>query len=233
MSKKQTRQFRCLVFDLDDTLLDTNGKMVPGATKLSCEAMLAAGLNVSLEECISERMRFHHENPRGDVFRFLAEKYGPIEKAEKIAQAGFKAFYHREIEANAIALFDGVKEMLERLSYLYPLYLVTSGFESTQQQKVRLSGIERFFKRIHYVDLGRGDTKLAAYRAIFKDEGGAPQEYLAIGNRVDTDLQPAKLLGWQTCWLRVGEYAHLFPNGDELPDYEIQRIGDLTEKCQL
>ena len=228
-----SRQFRCLVFDLDDTLLDTNNRIVPTAARESCQAMINAGLQVGISECINERARFHAENPRGDVFAHLADKYGPAELKKEIMEAGFTAFYFRTVGAEAV-LFEGARETLERLHYLYPLYLVTSGFEHTQRQKVGLSGIERFFKRIHYVDLGRGDTKLEAYRAIFKEEGGAPQEYLAIGNRVDTDLRPAKLLGWQTCWLRVGEYAHLLPtSGDESPDFEIQRIGDLTEKCQL
>lgn len=227
--------YQVLVFDLDDTLLDTWGGILPQASRESCAAMIKAGLKAELEAAMKERLDFIRNEPRGNVFQYLVTKFGVRDSAseKEVTQAGFTAFYSRNVESN-IALRTGVSELLEKLEKKYLLYLVTAGNPETQMQKIRHLKFADRFKRIFLVDPSRGETKQEAFRSIMELHGNTPEKYLSIGNRVDTDIAEAKELGWDTCWIRYGEYAHLHPqNNFEKPDYELTHIKDLAQVCQL
>lgn len=226
---------RCIVFDLDDTLMDTNGKLVPAASREACQAMIDAGLDASLIDCLSERTRFIQANPRGSVYQHLIRTFGLVQdkQPKAVEDAGFQAFHNRNVGPEA-ELFQDAREVLERLSKKYKLYLVTQGNEATQRQKVELVNIAPFFSKIFYVDPKRNESKTDAFRAIGELEGGEPSGFMSVGNRVDTDISTAKALGWKTCWVRTGEYTHMSPASHmEMPDFEISRIGELSARCQL
>ena len=64
--------------------------------------------------------------------------------------------------------------------------------------------------------------------------GENPRRLLSVGNRLDTDIAPAKKLKWQTCWVRYGEYKNMIPTtGEEQADYVIESLEELAAKCQL
>lgn len=222
-------RYRCLVFDLDDTLLDTHSQLVPQAARESCQAMISAGLNSTLETALAERANFIAHEPRGNVYAHLVRAFAVRDdsRPEDVVAAGYNAFHHRDVKEN-IQMFAGSREMLARLKEAYVLFLVTAGNVNTQRRKVEILEIEILFRAIHYIDPTRGQSKIDAFRAIERSEGGAPESYLSIGNRVDSDIAFAKVLGWDTCWVRAGEYAHMLPNSrNETPDYEILRIEQL------
>ena len=80
----------------------------------------------------------------------------------------------------------------------------------------------------------RGESKGQAFASILKSHGGEPVRYLSIGNRLDTDIAPAKRLGFKTCWVTYGEYAYTSPKDEfELPDYEIADMEELIPTCRL
>ena len=57
---------------------------------------------------------------------------------------------------------------------------------------------------------------------------------MSIGNRLDTDMHMAKKIGWNTCYVKYGEYINMQPSGpNEVPDYEISEIRYLIDVCRL
>ncbi len=252
--------YKFLIFDLDDTLMDTSARLVPQAARESCDAMIRAGLSATADDAQLERQKFVRQQPRENVYTHLVQKFGVRSGATGAAveAAGYEAFHGRDVERD-IQLFPGARTLLEDLAAKdYTLYLVTSGDERTQKRKVEILDIGKHFVQTIFVDPRRGDSKQKAFRQIMSAAtlrpdlainnvsvgqqqisrstpiATVPQDFLSIGNRVDTDIAPAKELGWQTCWLRVGEYAHMSPQTPlEFPDFEISQIQDLSGACRL
>src|SRR5437868_2600280 len=99
------KQIRCLAFDLDDTLLDTSGLLVPAAARQACEAMKKLGLNCSTEECLRWREKLAKEMSHREIFLEIARKYnhGNI---DSMAAKGIEKFYNPEIPS-ALPLLPG------------------------------------------------------------------------------------------------------------------------------
>lgn len=229
---------KSIIFDLDDTLLDTSGFLIPAAAREACQAMIDAGLNCDLETCLQTRTAILRSNPRSQVYRELAEKIGvrpatyPQAYVNDVAFAGHKAFHIRNVEEN-IKLRDGATELLRSLQNKYRLILVTAGDPATQKRKIDLLNIAHFFSQIEIVDV-LTQTKQQAFKKLQEVYGGTPFEYLSVGNRVDSDIAPAKRLGWKTCWVRYGEHIHMTPEtADETADFEVEELKDLPQACSL
>lgn len=225
-----------LVFDLDDTLLDTYHLLVPIAAREACTAMIAAGLRAQPEACMAERTFFLQQNPRGDVYTHLVQYFGvhgPA-TADEVAKLGYTLFHKREIRED-LQLVPGTLELLQELARRHTLFLVTAGDPLTQRRKVELLKIETLFRNVFYVDVLRGESKETAFRHIQNIQGEpTARSYLSIGNRIDTDIAPAKKLGWQTCWVQTGEHVRILPvKVDEQPDYTIQNIRDFATQCPV
>ncbi len=227
--------FRTLIFDLDDTLLDTTRLLIPQAEREACEAMIKAGLNANLEACLKTRRELIKTNLRAQIFeasvRELGVRDGAIEK--DVAQAGTRAFYEREVESN-IYLDSAVTHLLEKMKTKYDLFLVTAGSVKTQAKKVEILKIAQYFKQIIYVDLSRGQTKAQAFEQVRELSGALPENILSIGDRIDTDVALAKSLGMKTCWVVKGEYAKLKPlSAFEEPDFQVKQVTQIESVCQL
>lgn len=229
------RSFEHLVFDLDDTLLDTHRQLVPRAARDACIAMIETGLKTTLSDCLRAWENNSKSSARREVFQHLVEKFGILagRDAEAVRKKGYDAFYDRTIDGG-LTLPKGVREMLERLHEKYSLHLVTSGVPRTQQEKIDVLGLRPYFDSITIVDSSRGETKSDAFARIMKSTRALPTRHLSIGNRVDTDISEARALGWQACWVRYGEYVALEPRDElEQPEYTVNSITELEDVCQL
>jgi putative hydrolase of the HAD superfamily len=59
-------------------------------------------------------------------------------------------------------------------------------------------------------------------------------EFLSVGNRIETDLKPAKICGGFTCWFRHGEHSEESTSSAEpRPDYIIHHHRELIVTCNL
>ncbi len=220
-----------VIFDLDDTLMDTWGQLVRPAAREACAAMIAAGLNADLEACIRERERLFRAWPRKDVYALLVEHFGcriaGRPSRSRVRDAGVRTYFQREVPAD-IRLFDGVRSMLERLKATHGLYLVTSGNPATQAQKVAHLNLAPFFREVVLVDSAGGGRKEHAFARILEEEKLPGNQVLAVGDRVDREIRAAKQLGMRACRVHHGEFSHLHPNGpEETPDVLIKNILDL------
>ena len=220
-----------LIFDLDDTLMDTHGQLVGPALKEACQAMIDGGLRAELGPCLQFHTRAFRNDPRSNVFGAMVGHFGVHRGRDpKVVQArGERAFFCRDVESN-IQCFDGATAMLAGLGRSHSLFLVTSGDPKTQQQKVSLLGLEPYFDALYYVNRKPDQTKLKTIRQLLEGHGLSPSQGLVIGDRLDREIRAANELGIHSCHVRHGEFYHLKPTGpEEIPTYQITHILQLKE----
>jgi putative hydrolase of the HAD superfamily len=104
---------RCIAFDLDDTLIDTSGLLVPEAARQACQSMKQLGLKCSLEECLQWREKLAKEMSHREIFLEIARKYNSGD-IQPIATAGIQNFYNPDIPAK-LPLLVGGKSSLDYL----------------------------------------------------------------------------------------------------------------------
>jgi len=229
------KRFKAVIFDLDDTLFDTWSSCYPAAARESCEAMVREGLNCTSDQCVKERENFFKTMPRSDVFQHIVSHFGVNggRSSDAVAALGKKAFHARQVEKN-IRLFSGVKETLAELQGTYMVFLVTSGDPTTQKQKVEILRIREFFTHIYYVNTLLKQRKSSAFMEILEHTDMNPRNVLCVGDRRDREIAEGKRLGFVTCLVRRTHQSVIRPDfPEEVPDFEIDRISELIEKCQL
>lgn len=163
-----------IVFDLDDTLLDTSRLLLPISN------------TPEFEKKISERL----------------------------------------------PLMDGAESNLEYLHKKYRLVLLTQGKKEIQFAKIKSLGISRYFFKVLFADLGLNEKKEDYFKQI-NDWVLPGYGFLSIGNRISTDLIPAKKFQALTCHFKYGEHLEEKVQSELKCDFVINNHKELILKCNL
>jgi putative hydrolase of the HAD superfamily len=223
---------RCIAFDLDDTLIDTSGLLLPQASSQACAAMKKLGLNCSMEECLRCRAELAKQMSHREIFLEIARKYNTGD-IHDLAQAGIKSFYNPQIPFH-LPLLSKAMENLQSLSKNYALFLVTSGAPETQRKKIDAAGIKSFFKKCYTLNGFKGEKKRSAFEDIIQSENIQPAELISIGNRIFEEIRQAKQLGAQTCYFKYGEHVGEEPEvAEDHADFTVLSHQELISTCRL
>ena len=219
-------KIQALVFDLDDTLMDTHGQLVPEAHRQACFAMRKSGLDIPFETLYEARMRLVDAFPRGDINQLLAEHFS-CDNPE-IAAAGHQAYFNPQI--GRLAPFPGVPEMLADLQQGFRLFLLTSGYQAPQTQKVNALGIGSLFEQIYYASIDDPAGKKYALEQIARDYTLDFSQIMVIGDRINNEILWGNRLGCQTVWIQQGECANIVPEApDEQPHHQLAAVTELPQ----
>ena len=223
---------QCIAFDMDDTLLDTSQLLVPLAARRSCEAMLNAGVPSDMDTCLQWRAGQAAEKTHSEIFESFIQKFGSPEP-EAALQSALKAFYNPEVPAR-LPLMEGAENNLKVLCQKYSLFLVTSGEPAAQAKKVASLGIEKYFKKIFFVNNFLKETKQTAFAEIIETEKIQPEQLLSVGNRLSQEIRYAKVCGARTCYFCYGEHVGEIPSlREDYPDVTIYKHAELVAAFAL
>ena len=192
-----------IIFDLDDTLIDTTGSVTPAMRALALQAMERAGLRVSEQEKKWLSMIDAVSESGVASIRFFLTSVG----ADPALAAVGKAVWYGDLpEGLRVEAMPGANNVLKSLSEKHKLAIVSIGNPDLQMLKIEKGGINSaFFSKIVIVP---EEDKKPSYQKVMQDLGVSPRETVVCGDRIQRDLRPAKELGCVTAHLLWGRGLH-------------------------
>lgn len=142
----------------------------------------------------------------------------------------------------ALCLFDGVREVLDRLRERYPMGVITNGPADVQRQEIATLGLEPYFDHVFIEgEMGEGKPVPAVFERARAAMGCQPNQLLFVGNSYHHDVRPALDSGWHAVWVRRASDVPPSANGDDPKPEEKPTgspnpdavIGDLRELLPL
>jgi FMN phosphatase YigB (HAD superfamily) len=177
--------------------------------------------------------------------------YSDVEGAVKCFCPSLYQYVFWKALKNDRSLFDKLyASFLDEWQRRKPPLRLTSGFESEvraicQNLEVGIAGqygqellelleersiLDCFTYRLTQDDFSVTKPDLRYYEQIVKSCGVDPQQCIMVGDRIDKDVIPAKLLGMRTILVRVGLHKNQQPRIPfELPDAELDSVLGLAE----
>ncbi|MBC7421444.1 MAG: HAD family hydrolase [Bdellovibrio sp.] len=223
---------KAIAFDLDDTLLDTTGLLVPKASAEAFSVLIKAGLKLTLEECEKFRLEMIKETSHKEVFEKLASQYGTPET--KLASTEAVRLFYEPNLPDQLPLLKGARENLDYLKKKYKLFLVTAGADQAQKQKAVALGVTNDFERIYVVNSLDKKRKKAVFEDILQQGNYQPENLLCIGNSLSSEIYDALQIGAKACYFEFGENrGYLVTDPRYKPDFHIRTHAELIAACKL
>ncbi len=213
-----------IIFDLDDTLIDTFGCSQPVKFRVALLKMVEAGLTVSSVDSAYKRlMRINDTSPNGRTTMALFLK--SIGAPDSFLSLGLEAYYAGEQLDFPIVPLEGAVHLLNTLQKNHDLVLISHNpTEEEQYGKMKKAGISpTLFRKILITP---EYDKKKYYLQVAEELGYPPVHVLVVGDKYKTDLLPAKKLGMKTVYIGWGRGKINPPAANEV-DYSISRLSEL------
>ena len=190
-----------IIFDLDDTLIDTSGSITPKVLENALQAMKQVGLHVpDSKEGLKQLLSINADSisSRAALKEFIKVTKAP----DACYHVGIKEIYERPSLPKKIRPIEGALKLLEELADEHTLALVTKGNPEIQREKMKKASIDE--NLFNYIFFCTCQNKKQFYQIISKKEKVAPKNSLVCGDRICFDLTPAKELGFKTVQIVKG-----------------------------
>jgi len=227
-------KIKAIAFDIDNTLYPT-AEFIKLARSSAITAMIAAGLKKDrkkVEEKLSKIIRKHSSNFPHHYDILLKEfRIKERERNKLIAHA-----VHAQHNAKLILQpYPDVPATLVRLrDEGFRLYAASDGFAVKQNEKLIRTGLFYKFHDIFITQDLKCPKNEDFFRKIIKLTGISAENFAMVGDRLDSDIKPAKKVGMHTIRILRGPYAAM---GDDegvgiLADIELDDFTSLVEKLK-
>lgn len=180
-----------IIFDLDDTLIDTSGFVTPFQFKECLRVLQIKDPQKAYQEL------WKIDQKLGSSKRAITQFFGPdiAEKALSLMHAPLPPHF-------AVPTTPYAKKILTFLSKSHTLAIVTVGLAAFQLEKLEKAGIDRsIFSKISVL---KDPIKKPFYEELIEEFSQSPENVLVCGDRPETDLLPALELGAKTVHMRWG-----------------------------
>lgn len=207
-----------IIFDLDDTLIDSSGTVIPTQIKHALKVMVDSGLKVDLDKSYKRLLEINKTSPKGkETIKVFLEE---IDALEKFFEIGVNAYYGIK-DGFSVEPMEDAKEVLEILRKDHVLVLVSKGLKDFQNKKMKQAGIKpSLFKKIIFTD---NYDKTEEYKKILEEIKFDNSNVVVCGDKFKGDLLPGKKLGFKTIQMNWGRALN--DKGDS--DYFIDKLSEL------
>jgi FMN phosphatase YigB (HAD superfamily) len=216
-----------IIFDLDDTLIDTSGCITPFKIELALKSMVTSGLEVgNLDIALETFNRINAEASSGKDA--LMEFLEIVDAPDGFFSVGMEVIYGPIPTTCKVASFEGVIQLLADLKKKHQLALVSSGNYEQQVYKMKKAGIDSmiFSKIVILEECDKG----IYYKQIIESLMFPPSSTLVCGDRVTKDLLPGKDIGCITVQIQKGRGLSLIERRmSGQVDFVIKNIEELKD----
>lgn len=222
------KHYQTLLFDLDDTLLDFGKAENQALEKLFME------LNIPLDEDMKETYKMfntglwtaHEEGKIGrdelvnTRFAIFFDHYG-----KKVDGVEYERKYRSYLDEGH-QLIDGAMELIQQLHQKYDLYIVTNGVVTTQEKRLKDSGLAQYFRHVFVSEeVGYQKPRIEFFEYVFNQLGNIDlDKTMIIGDSLTSDIQGGTNAGIDSCWFNPHRKIN---NTDVQPTYEIRKLEEL------
>lgn len=223
-----------VIFDLDDTLLNTSDLYYQCQTKFT--TLLTNKINYRQLQDIFE----NYDNSNIDIFGYapwrysfsMAETYMSLVKKEILPFNANELItiinIGKQIEVSVPKPIEGADELLKTLKNTYRLALLTRGEISLQMKKICHYGWDQLFDYISVVPYKSTEQ----FKKVIHVTSTQPHNAWSIGNSLYSDVLPAKELGLSAILYQYKhpeyEWKHEIRNSiiysAELADYRVDEL---------
>jgi putative hydrolase of the HAD superfamily len=213
-----------IVLDLDDTIYDTTGLLLPAADRRAVQAMRDAGLTMDEAAACARLVQLRaagHPAPIAELAREAAAD-------ERCATIGAEAWF--VYEPPEMTLTDDVQRALADLASIAPLVLLTAGNPATQRKKAERLGLASRFAELRFADFRDAGGKTAALASIIADHRWTASRVVMAGDRPDGDVRAGNRNGCLTVLVRRpgAEFANVAPaEPDDVPWRIVRSVSEL------
>ncbi len=197
--------YRDLLFDVDNTLLDFDAN----------EADSFRHMLNDLEENYSDELYAAYHKLNTELWRGIERKEYTIEEVLNTRFSRLMKIYGREVDGRLwentyrTYLNRGTQEMphvhevLGKLKGRYRLSIITNGLRTTQEYRLRESGIGAYFDYIFISeDLGANKPSREFFDYVKRGiPGFLDSRALVIGDSLTSDIKGGYDAGLDTCWI--------------------------------
>jgi len=214
-----------IAFDLDDTLIDTTGSIMPSRLEKAIGRLMSSGGEFKDSDVALEMLKRLDETALSAKASF--SEFLEINDIEPDVASDAKAeIYSTNLTGALVLKRDDVEEVLDQLSHDHQLAIVTAGDRQMQMQKLELAKIPvGLFSTIEICNVGE---KESVYRGLIDEYQLDPREIIVCGDRIESDLLPAKRLGMTTVHMRWGRGVNSVDR-KEVVDYQIGSVKEIVD----
>jgi HAD superfamily hydrolase (TIGR01549 family) len=151
--------------------------------------------------------------------------HGDIEPSLRI----YDWMQERAAQRDLFELRPGITAVLEALSSRGLLLGLAANQHASALQNLDKHGIGGYFKNPGVSGVyGFRKPDVRLFLKACDDLGVLPADCIMVGDRIDNDIVPAKLLGMRTVLFRTGRHREQQPRSwDERPDAEVSEVNGL------
>jgi putative hydrolase of the HAD superfamily len=213
-----------IVFDLDDTIIDTSGSVTPYKLRECLKFLKRRNIQIgSLERSFREMQSLDQRCISSkESVRLILERFQASHLYEEVL-----ALYSEPLPKNfIIPTTPDAKNVLHILGQRgHTLVLLTGGKKAFQLEKLEKAGLEpAMFSKIA---VSEDSQKKSHYEALLKEFSKPPYECYTVGDRISLDLAPAHDLGWRTVHMRWGRGK--IGKREGWIDYSICKLSEILE----
>jgi putative hydrolase of the HAD superfamily len=181
-----------IIFDLDDTLIDTSGCITPVKLGQALHKVEEAGWQfASYSKALQELLECNELAASAE--KALQDFFSAKKIPDRFLQIAKDEVYKTLADGIDIVPMEGAFTLLQNLKKQHELAIVSVGNQHQQLFKLKKAGIDTaFFYKIYTISEG---SKKEYYRMLQKKLGVPFSSIIVCGDRIEGDLLPAKELG--------------------------------------